>query len=96
MPEDKIPLPSHFHHPPGLLQYKIACMRWGVSCPILDLVVFRTIRQSVGGQVRLMLVGGAPLATDTKDFVRACFSISSFYMGHGLGDLRGRSTTAYR
>ena len=41
-----------------LLQYKIAWMRWGVSCPILDLVVFRKIRQSVGGRVQLMLVGG--------------------------------------
>ena len=37
-------------------------MRNGEETPILDTIVFRKIRILLGGKMRLMLAGGAPLS----------------------------------
>jgi hypothetical protein len=47
-------------------------MRRGESTPILDFLVFRKIRSTIGGRVRLMFSGGAPLSPETNDFIRVC------------------------
>ncbi|KAJ3106570.1 Long chain acyl-CoA synthetase 7 peroxisomal [Phlyctochytrium bullatum] len=47
-----------------------------------DKVVFGNIRAKLGGNVRLMFTGAAPIAADVMDFLRICFS-SDVYEGYG-------------
>ena len=44
----------------------------GESTPIMDKIVFKKIRALLGGQMRLMLCGGAPLSKEVHDFMRVC------------------------
>ena len=41
------------------------------ATPLLDLLVFRPIRALLGGRVRAIMSGGAPLAPDTHDYLKA-------------------------
>ena len=43
--------------------------------PILDYLIFKKMRALVGGRIRLLLSGGAPLSPDTHDFVRNALSL---------------------
>ena len=51
--------------------------------PIMDRLIFRDMRSIVGGRVRLLLSGGAPLSADTHDFVRCALSLP-LVQGYGL------------
>ena len=46
-------------------------------------IVFNKIRALVGGKVRLMASGGAPLSPETHDFIRTSLSVPVF-QGYGL------------
>ena len=43
--------------------------------PILDFLIFNKMSAIVGGKIRLLLSGGAPLAPDTHDFVRCALDL---------------------
>jgi len=64
-------------------QYKIKWMRSGHDTPILNRIIFKKLRALVGGRVRLMASGGAPLSPETHDFIRATMCIP-LYQGYGL------------
>jgi long-chain acyl-CoA synthetase len=46
---------------------------WGLERMLWDAVVFKKIRAILGGHVRGMLSGGAPLSGDTQRFINICF-----------------------
>jgi long-chain acyl-CoA synthetase len=46
---------------------------WGLEKHLWNAVVFRKIRSVLGGRVRGMLSGGAPLSGDTQRFINVCF-----------------------
>ena len=46
---------------------------WLPEQKLWELLVFNKIRQAVGGKVRFMLSGGAPLSSDTQRFINICF-----------------------
>ena len=56
--------------------YKLKWMRRGHSTPITDLIVFSKFKAVLGGRMRAMLSGGAPLAPDSHDFCRTCLGIT--------------------
>lgn len=64
-------------------EYKIAWLRRGYTTPILDRVVFGKVRALLGGRMRLVLTGGAPLSPDTHEQVRACLCVT-VVQGYGL------------
>ena len=64
-------------------QYKQGWARRGYTTPVLDALVFRSIRQLVGGRIRLMLSGGAPLSPETHEYIRTTFSLP-LVQGYGL------------
>ena len=61
-----------FHY---LVAYKMKWQDRGFDTPILNKTLFRKIRYFLGGRVRLMLSGGAPLSPDTHSLVRTCICV---------------------
>ncbi|XP_075264388.1 long-chain-fatty-acid--CoA ligase 4-like [Convolutriloba macropyga] len=56
--------------------------------PIVDFIVFRKIKNSLGGRVRYLLSGGAPLSASTHEFMKICFSCPVI-QGYGLTETTG-------
>ena len=55
-----------------ILIFRMEAIKNGESTPIMDKIVFKKIRALLGGQMRLMLCGGAPLSKEVHDFMRVC------------------------
>ncbi|XP_002972636.2 long chain acyl-CoA synthetase 9, chloroplastic [Selaginella moellendorffii] len=55
---------------------------WGLEKLFWDALVFKKIRGVLGGRVRGLLSGGAPLSADTQRFINICFGIP---IGQGYG-----------
>ncbi|KAK1439752.1 hypothetical protein QVD17_05572 [Tagetes erecta] len=56
---------------------------WGLEKLLWDAIVFKKIRSILGGKIRLMLCGGAPLAADTQQFINVCIG-APIGQGYGL------------
>ncbi|ONK68627.1 uncharacterized protein A4U43_C05F14110 [Asparagus officinalis] len=55
---------------------------WGIERILWDSIIFKPIRSILGGQLRFVLCGGAPLSSDTQRFVNICMGIP---VGQGYG-----------
>ncbi|XP_023343813.1 LOW QUALITY PROTEIN: long-chain-fatty-acid--CoA ligase 4-like [Eurytemora carolleeae] len=64
-------------------KYKLKCLRRGFKTPLLDFFIFRNVRALVGGKIRVMLSGGAPLSQETHEYIRVCLSVP-LVQGYGL------------
>jgi len=73
------------------VNYKLERTRSGEITPIIDKVIFKSIRQLVGGRVRVMLSGGAPLAPDTHDYLKTVFGLP-LLQGYGLTETCATAT----
>ena len=56
-------------------EYKHGHMKQGRETPVCDKLVFNKIRKLLGGRMRFVLVGGAPLSGETHDFIRTCLGV---------------------
>jgi len=72
-------------------EYRLEAMRNGEETPIMDMIVFRKIRILLGGKMRLMLAGGAPLSKEVHDFMRVCLG-STLLQGYGLTEVTACAT----
>lgn len=63
--------------------YKTRWVSRGYTTPIMDRLVFKSVRDLVGGKIRLMLSGGAPLSPETHDYIRTAFGLP-LVQGYGL------------
>ena len=61
-----------FHY---FMAYKMKWQDRGFDTPLLNRTLFRKIRYFLGGRVRLMLSGGAPLSPDTHSLTRTCICV---------------------
>lgn len=64
-------------------RYKSYYRSIGMGTPILDVLIFRKMRSLVGGRIRLLLSGGAPLSPDIHDYVRCALTLP-LVQGYGL------------
>lgn len=64
-------------------KYRLKWLRSGHTTPIMDKLIFAKMRASIGGRMRILLSGGAPLAPDAHDFCRTCLGIT-LLQGYGL------------
>ncbi|XP_047665046.1 long-chain-fatty-acid--CoA ligase 4b [Tachysurus fulvidraco] len=71
-------------------KYKIQQLEHGADTPICNMLVFKRVSMLLGGCVRLMLSGGAPLSPDTHCFIKACFCPVA--IGYGLTETCGAAT----
>jgi len=63
--------------------YKLYWLKKGFKTPVMDAIIFRNVRALVGGRIRVMLSGGAPLSPETHDYIRVCLSVP-LVQGYGL------------
>jgi len=66
--------------------YRLEAMRNGEETPIMNTLIFRKIRMLLGGKMRLMLAGGAPLSKEVHDFMRVCMG-NTLLQGYGLTEV---------
>jgi long-subunit acyl-CoA synthetase (AMP-forming) len=50
---------------------------WGLEKLLWDMLVFRKVRAILGGRIRFILSGGAPLSGDTERFINICLGWDS-------------------
>ncbi|CAD7700609.1 unnamed protein product [Ostreobium quekettii] len=53
------------------------------ATPLLDCLIFNKIKDRLGGKVKLIVTGGAPIALHTENFLRVCFCCP-VVQGYGL------------
>ena len=53
------------------IKYKLEATARGEGTPIMDRLIFRGIKALLGGRVRMILAGGAPLSPESHDFLRS-------------------------
>ncbi|RWS03422.1 Long-chain-fatty-acid--CoA ligase 3-like protein, partial [Dinothrombium tinctorium] len=51
------------------MQYKTFWTKRGFRTPIINYLVFRHLSSMMGGRLKILLVGGAPLSPDTQNFI---------------------------
>ena len=63
--------------------YKLQSLKSGREAPIWNFLVFNKFKKLVGGNLALILCGGAALSKETQEFLRVCMSCSVI-QGYGL------------
>lgn len=48
---------------------------WGLEKALWDFLVFKKVRAILGGRIRFILSGGAPLSGDTQKFINICLGL---------------------
>ncbi|XP_017797375.1 PREDICTED: long-chain-fatty-acid--CoA ligase 4 isoform X1 [Habropoda laboriosa] len=71
--------------------YKLKWSKRGYNTPIFDKYIFGAARQVLGGRVRLILCGGAPLTPDTHTQVKICLCVT-VTQGYGLTETTSCAT----
>lgn len=66
----------------------------GVDHAFYDKIVFAKMKNLLGGRVRLMITGSAPISADVLDFLKICFS-SPVCEGYGMTESSGGSCVTY-
>ncbi|GMI77181.1 long chain acyl-CoA synthetase 9 [Hibiscus trionum] len=56
---------------------------WGLEKFLWDFLVFKKVRAILGGRIRFLLSGGAPLSADTQRFINICLG-APIGQGYGL------------
>ncbi|KAG0489001.1 hypothetical protein HPP92_007812 [Vanilla planifolia] len=78
-------------------QHKLSNLKKGMkqeeASVFFDKLVFNKIKQGLGGRVRLMISGAAPIPTQVEEFLRVT-SCSVFVQGYGLTECCGGCFTA--
>uniref|UniRef100_A0ABI7ZP44 long-chain-fatty-acid--CoA ligase n=1 Tax=Felis catus TaxID=9685 RepID=A0ABI7ZP44_FELCA len=71
--------------------YKMEQISKGHGTPLCDRFIFRKVRGLLGGNIRLLLCGGAPLSATTQRFMNICFCCP-VGQGYGLTESSGAGT----
>ncbi|XP_056140407.1 long-chain-fatty-acid--CoA ligase 4 [Lampris incognitus] len=71
--------------------YKLEQIKRGYDAPLCNRLLFQKVRGLLGGRVRMMLSGGAPLSSATQRFMNICFCCP-VGQGYGLTETCGAGT----
>ncbi|XP_011881696.1 PREDICTED: long-chain-fatty-acid--CoA ligase 4 isoform X1 [Vollenhovia emeryi] len=72
-------------------EYKLKWTKRGYETPLFDKYIFGAAKQVLGGRVRLVLSGGAPLSPDTHNQVKLCLCVT-VTQGYGLTETTSCAT----
>jgi len=65
------------------IEYRQYWVSKGFSTPLMDRLIFAKMKAAVGGRLRVMLSGGAPIAEDAHRFIRTVLT-TPLMQGYGL------------
>uniref|UniRef100_A0A8C4SS20 long-chain-fatty-acid--CoA ligase n=2 Tax=Erpetoichthys calabaricus TaxID=27687 RepID=A0A8C4SS20_ERPCA len=71
--------------------YKLGKIKHGHDTPLCNKVIFKKVKSLLGGNIRLLLSGGAPLSPTTQRFMNICFCCP-VGQGYGLTETCGAGT----
>ncbi|XP_026704114.1 long-chain-fatty-acid--CoA ligase 4 isoform X2 [Athene cunicularia] len=71
--------------------YKLEQIKRGYDAPLCNVLLFKKVKALLGGNVRMMLSGGAPLSPQTQRFMNICFCCP-VGQGYGLTETCGAGT----
>ncbi|OXA59054.1 long-chain-fatty-acid--CoA ligase 4 isoform X3 [Folsomia candida] len=71
--------------------YKLKWYYRGFNTPLVNRLIFKKLRQLIGGRVRILASGGAPLAPDTHEFIRNSLCVP-LLQGYGLTETAACAT----
>lgn len=74
-----------------LINYKRNWVNQGYDTPIINKLLCNKIKQIMGGRVKWMAVGGAPLRSETHEFFQACLDVKVL-QGYGLTEIGAAGT----
>ncbi|KAH9730863.1 Long chain acyl-CoA synthetase 1 [Citrus sinensis] len=81
-----------------LMCSKLAWMNMGYkqreASPLADLLAFRKVKARLGGRLRLVISGGAPLSTEVEEFLRVT-CCAFLVQGYGLTETCGPTTVCF-
>jgi len=69
----------------------MAASNRGESTPIMDKLIFKGVKALIGGRIRLILTGGAPLSPESHEFIRTCMGCP-LLQGYGLTETTACAT----
>jgi long-chain acyl-CoA synthetase len=69
--------------------YKAKWVRRGLTTPMIDALVFKKIAEVIGGNLRVIVSGGAPLSPETQEFIRVALC-THVVQGYGLTETTGK------
>ena len=64
------------------VQYRTKWVQCGFDTPIMNKVIFSKFRSLLGGRMKMLLSGGAPLAEESQNFVRTVLC-TTLHQGNG-------------
>lgn len=76
------------------ISYKTFWSKLGFETPRLNRKLLRTYKDFMGGKLRVLLCGSAPLSPDTQNFIRCCLSIRVL-QGYGLTETSACATATH-
>lgn len=71
--------------------YKEKWMKRGYDTPLMNRLIFSKVSSLMGGKLRLMVCGGAPLAPDTHTQIKICLCCNVI-TGYGLTETTSSAT----
>ncbi|KAL0994291.1 hypothetical protein UPYG_G00120290 [Umbra pygmaea] len=71
--------------------YKLEQIKLGYDAPLCNMLLFKKVKALLGGNIRMMLSGGAPLSPATQRFMNICFCCP-VGQGYGLTETCGAGT----
>ncbi|XP_007051189.2 PREDICTED: long chain acyl-CoA synthetase 1 isoform X1 [Theobroma cacao] len=81
-----------------LYKYKLSWMNRGYkhkqASPLADLLAFRKVKAKLGGRLRLLISGGAPLSSEVEEFLRVT-CCAFVVQGYGLTETCGACAIGY-
>ncbi|KAG4191984.1 hypothetical protein ERO13_A07G129500v2 [Gossypium hirsutum] len=82
----------------ALYKHKLSWMNKGYkqkfASPLADLLAFRKVKAKLGGRLRLLLSGGAPLSSEVEEFLRVT-CCAFVVQGYGLTETCGACTIGF-
>ena len=71
--------------------YRLEALQQGEQAPIMDFLIFRKMKAALGGKIKAVFTGGAPLSPECHNFIRVCLG-SKVLQGYGLTETSACAT----
>ena len=78
-----------------IYEYKKYWFRKGFDTPIFNALVFKKLQSALGGRIKILFSGGAPLANDVNEFFKICIC-PEVVIGYGSTECTGGATCSDR